>query len=641
MAIHDLLSPDDEERLRQKMEKEFQMADVHTSNWKSAVENVWRDYLFPEPAQDRVKVRKIWNNLKIRKAIFLSDALQVTNVPMTWVLGQTVADNWNKVLKHNYKSMWIRAKYEEVLVDDGLQGVWCLTVDGWNDHDQEPIVSYVDSRLTYPDPKNWRGNEMRFFGTLLRKNILELEADTAYDQERIAQVRLQKSIELDQIDRANNRIKWFTDTDVWDELVDVYNHITIFKSSKDKEHHLYLTSWGADRVTLIRVVKMRALTDTEKADPSKITLGVQLFRANPIKWSYAGASLIDEIGQYQDLETLLTNLQIHQAIEAGLWGKTFIDSALGIDVDDVATPWAAVIPYTTADPQKNAANSIINEVPRPNNPAVQNGLVMLQTLAQEWSSTGSALVQWQSLWGSQTKAEVQTLQQNINQGISLMASNYMESLVGLWSDVMRSYAVNMSPQRKKSIVTIDDGDKAESFGFKKNEFVPKWAVYITIKSASEERIKKEKSFAILTTVIGTLKQSVKPWSTQDIIIDRAFIDQSGIQGMKWETIHPLDRDERIAKDNVQLLNVNIKLKTKPQPWEDHNVYINEYRTGLQTDARDKAIELREQALEQEPPKPTTEEELGGGWGVAQSIWASMIASDNAQWQNPSISDVAA
>ena len=55
---------------------------------------------------------------------------------------------------------------------------------------------------------------MRFFGTLLRKNIYELESDTAYDQERVAQVKLQRSTELDQIDRANNDIKGFTDTDV-------------------------------------------------------------------------------------------------------------------------------------------------------------------------------------------------------------------------------------------------------------------------------------------------------------------------------------------------------------------------------------------------------------------------------------------
>jgi len=118
-----MFTPADEDKLRNKMEKEFQMADTHTSNWKNDVEDVGRDYLFPEPEQDRVKVRKVWNNLKIRKSIFLSDELQVTNVPMDGILGQSIAENGDKILKANYKSMNIRAKYEEVLVDDAMQGI--------------------------------------------------------------------------------------------------------------------------------------------------------------------------------------------------------------------------------------------------------------------------------------------------------------------------------------------------------------------------------------------------------------------------------------------------------------------------------------------------------------------------------------
>tara|TARA_R110000851_G_scaffold313964_1_gene475804 strand:+ start:535 stop:795 length:261 start_codon:yes stop_codon:yes gene_type:complete len=82
MNISEIFTQADEESLRVKVQKEYQMADVHTSNWKSEVENVGRDYLFPEPEQDKVKVRKVWNNLKIRKSIFLSDELQITNVPM-------------------------------------------------------------------------------------------------------------------------------------------------------------------------------------------------------------------------------------------------------------------------------------------------------------------------------------------------------------------------------------------------------------------------------------------------------------------------------------------------------------------------------------------------------------------------------
>jgi len=49
------------------------------------------------------------------------------------------------------------------------------------------------------------------------------------------------------------------------------------------------------------------------------------------------------------------------------------------------------------------------------------------------------------------------------------------------------------------------------------------------------------------------------------MIDRAFVDQSGVQGLDSTTIHPLTRDERIAYDNLELLNSDMMLKTKPAP----------------------------------------------------------------------------
>jgi hypothetical protein len=80
---------------------------------------------------------------------------------------------------------------------------------------------------------------------------------------------------------------------------------------------------------------MRPLTDGERADPSTINFGVILFRSKPIKGSYAGVSLIDDVGQYQDIETLLFNLQIHKAKLESLGGKTYVNTALGVDFDDV------------------------------------------------------------------------------------------------------------------------------------------------------------------------------------------------------------------------------------------------------------------------------------------------------------------
>lgn len=629
----------DETKLKAKMIQEYSAADNYTRTWKDDTEDLSAKYLLPKPKEDRIKVRKVLNNLTIRLATFISDEMQVTNMPMWWVLWAETASNANKVFEANFKSMNIKSKYREALIDDAIQWVWCLAIDGYNNHTQEPIVSYIDSRLTFPDPKNWQDNKMRFFWTKVRKNWFELSSDDAYDQERLAKVKLFIDEDQEEIDRANNDVKDFQDTTYNTDLVDLYNHITVFQSEEDKTPCLYLSSWGNWQEDLVRAVKIRALTDWELADPSTIDFWVKLFRAKPLKWSYAWVSLIDDVWQYQDIETLLTNLQIEQAKFAAVWGKTFVDDRLWIDIDDLANnswPWD-VIPYASTDPNINAANWIREEQTRPVNPITSNTIVMLNQLAQLADPSWNSQVQWISQGWQQTKAEVQILQQNLNQVLSYMASNYMDSLRGLWESIYRSYAANMSSQRKKTIVVVD-WNKVDAYWFKKNEFITQWDIYIVVKSKVQEDIKKKQDFAVLLSVIWTLKQSVKPWSTQDIIIDRMLIEKSGIRGLKAESIHPYTREERVAYSNLEILNRDIELKTKPVAWEDHNVFINIYKTWLDTDARNKAIRQREKILEAEPEQSAAPEEWNKASWVAQQLWASMLAWEQA-WQVPSIADV--
>ena len=633
------LSQSDKDKLQTKVSREYGRADMYTKSWKEEVKNLWHNYLLPKPWQDKIKIRKVLNNLNIRLATFLSDELEVTNVPMNGVLGRETAENCDKVFQAMFDSAKIKNKYREALIDDALQWVGVLAVDGWNDYKQEPIVSYIDSRLCFPDPKNWQDNTMTFFGTKLRKSVYELESDEAYDQEALKTCRFMQDSDIKDIDRANNGIKGFNeDIQGSEDLVEIYNHLTIFKSEEDEKHCIYLTTWGVNRSILLRCLKLRPLNDGEIADPSTVDFGVKLFRAKPIKGSFAGASLVDDVGQFQDIETLLTNLQIRQSQEAGLGGKTYVNTELGVDLDDVANntgPWD-VIPFTPINPNINAQTGIYREQSMPVNPIIQNTIQYLDNLSQEADPSGSALAQGQTMSGSQTKAEIQTLQQNINHILSYMAGNYMDSLRGLWESVYRSFATNMSNQRIKEIVVVNTNGQADSFGFKKREFIANGEIYIKIKSKAQENIKKKQDFSVLLAVIGTLKQSVQPWSYQDTLINRLLVDKSGINGIDSLTLYPLTPDERKAFANLEILNRNQNLKTKPQVGEPHEVYINIYKLGIRTEAQERAIRDREIALESEPKQETQMPQQSSG--VAQQLGASMLSSDMAN-KVPSTQDV--
>tara|TARA_R110000744_G_scaffold203082_2_gene321962 strand:- start:178 stop:612 length:435 start_codon:yes stop_codon:yes gene_type:complete len=143
----------------------------------------------------------------------LHDEIQVKNISSNGQLGQELAENANKMYEYNFESMGIKNKYREALMDDGLTGVGCLAVDSWNDYEQEPMVSYIDSRLTYPDPKNWQDNTMRFFGTKLRKSLYELESDEAYNQTVLQKIKMLEDMDISEVESDNNSIKDFNDTE--------------------------------------------------------------------------------------------------------------------------------------------------------------------------------------------------------------------------------------------------------------------------------------------------------------------------------------------------------------------------------------------------------------------------------------------
>jgi hypothetical protein len=104
-----------------------------------------------------------------------------------------------------------------------------MAVDGWNDHTQEPILSYVDARLCYPDPSNWQDSNLMYFGTKIKKTYWELINDEAYDINQVNKVKLTIDAEQTQVNRADGNVKGFTEVQNNENLIELYNHITIFK----------------------------------------------------------------------------------------------------------------------------------------------------------------------------------------------------------------------------------------------------------------------------------------------------------------------------------------------------------------------------------------------------------------------------
>ena len=142
---------------------------------------------------------------------------------------------------------------------------------------------------------------------------------------RLSEVEDFSSGELRLNDVAYNNANRTINQTAQDGLVDLYEHFTIYDGKK------WLTTWACNRTKLIRCVEIEPLTAAEKAKPDKVRFPVQLHRRKVKLNSFFGVSIADEILQFQDAVSVLTNLQLIQARIAALGPDKFIDQNLGID----------------------------------------------------------------------------------------------------------------------------------------------------------------------------------------------------------------------------------------------------------------------------------------------------------------------
>lgn len=610
----------------------------HVENKRSEIEERMHKLLM-KPEAWKVKVHKVWKNLNLRKAIFLRDEVDVTLVQDNGALWMKLADYAKKVIKFDVEDMDFRADKEQIITDDWMAGLGAVMIDWYDEVEQQPIRTVVNPLLCYGDPRAWNTSNMRYFGTEIEKQTGDLtEWGWYYNLDKIKDEWTCSSQEIEDFQRSRNSANRTRYIISKKGLVHVINHITTYNGK------LYLSTWDAACNVNIRCIELRELTNKEKRRTDKVNLGVTIYRAKPIPYSFFGASLFDEVEQYQDLDTLMVNMQIQQALRVGRWPNKYIDSRLGMDIDAIINkPLAgATIEYAPdMNSQVDARNGITIEPTENVSQFPTQVRQLIDWLADETLGYNGQLPMGNSVGGSQTKAEIQTLQQNINEQLGMIADNYLNSDKNYFMSHIRCYASNMPDTAKKAVVLFE-ADKQDSYSLKKSEFIPNGKIQIYVTSKVQEDIRDKQDFAILSTVIQTLLPNLEQGSTKFYETLRLYVDKAGVKNLKGISLFPLSKTERKAQAVIEAINLEEYDKELfwPEEWDKFEDIIALIEQAIDNKYKDKAL-LDYQIMRDRFEEVTPEAPQVAGQANAQSnaMTANMLASQTNS--NPSLSNIAA
>lgn len=574
-----------EEALKAQVHREYEQGFNHVREERERKRDILEKVLPVTIPDGQVRVNLLWKNIQLENALFLNDEIDIKFIAPDGVLSRELVKNMELVAKYDNVEMDLYELREDIINQNALYGLAATCVDWWDSDEKQPIADSIDPLSIIPDPKNWRGSKMRFIGFERRVTKEYLENNTAFKNlERLKDTGYQnpETRKTEQSIRDANNTNTISSDMEW--YVDIYDHYTIYDGKK------WLTTWGNGIDVLIRCVEIEPLTDAEKQKPNKVKFPIQLHRRKPKINSFFGVSIADEILQYQDAISQLTNLQLLQARQHALWPDKFVDQNLGIDVSLLANklPGWRIIPVRA---NGNIWNSIYNDVPV--NPSQFPAQMKQEMTALSQETTGANnLAFGQSIKGSQTKAEVQTLMQNTNQILSYIASNYLRGQKSYWQAHYRAYCLYMGSKDKK-VISLWQNGKNISASLKKKEFIGDGKVSIYVTSKSQQAIQNQKDFAKMISIANLYLANMKPWYAMNQFL-RKLGDSLGVDGFDSMMYIQPSIDEEIAMRNLDLLNDNIEI-SPPEPGEDFKTYLDIYKQALDTPAKFKAIAMYEEA----------------------------------------------
>lgn len=560
--------------------------------------------------EGNVRIPLVKKNIEIENAIFLQDEIAIQAI-VTWISWENIQENINKVLKYDYSNMWIFYMWEKVINHNAFYWLSATVVDSWDNEEKQPINWVINPLNLIIDPNNYSWSKCRFIW--VRRRVSEDFLDSNIFNKKQVEELKNNSVEDSEITRTQERIDSHKNQryvrEEW--LFDIYDHFMIWKWKK------ILTTWSADIGILIRYEELAVLTEAEKLCVDWVEFMIQLHRRKPQFWRITWTSIVEEVKNFQDIVTQLTNNQLKNARINSLWPDMFIDDQLWLDTKMMSRdqPWARVFPVSNKNWIDLQRWITYNQAP-PLSQEIANIKYEMEQRAEESTSISKQKF-WISQQWWQTKAESQILEQNSNKIIGWIASNYLRGYQSYWLAHYKSYVNNMW-RGKKNIASFNKW-KSESLSLSRKDFVVDWKVQINLVSKNQETLENDKEFNKLIIIINSILPNITEKYPKDKLL-RLLASKGNIREFDAKDFIMLSRDEKHARANLELLNLDIEVPW-PSIWEDANVFLDIYSEAIDTKAKKKAIleyELYADSF-QNKPQAWIEQWV---WN-AQVLWSAM------------------
>ena len=568
-----------QEKLSWKVQREYQMWFTHIQSELDRKRTILDKVLDPNLPEWQIRIPLLWKNIQLENSLFLTDDINIEFLTNWGILGKEVMKNANLVAKYDDTDMDLYEMREDIVNYNSVYWLAATIIDARDEDEKQPISDIINPLNLIIDPKNYKGSKMRFIWVRRRVSYERLKETAWFDKSQVEKIENTTDEEITKTERASNNANNQRNIEDNEWMADIYDHFMVYNWMK------VLTTWWANNTTLIRYIEIEPLTSSEKLKPAKVKFPIQLHRRKPKLWSVCWVSIADEVLVFQDLISQLTNLQILNARIQALWPDIFIDDKLGLDTTIMWQwrPWWRVLPISNKSwmPTQNGIYAFT-----PPDPSQYTDL-LIQKLEQRAEETTSVTKQsfWVSQTGQQTKAEIQTLQQNANQILAWISNNYLRGQKEYRTAHYRSYALNMW-KGKKSISMFQKWT-AMSLELSKKDFIADWKVQVVVISKNQQAIENDKEFNKLTFISNLYLPNITSEYAKNELL-RLMWDKSNVRDFDSKKYIRESVDEMKATARLELLNMDIEVPN-PSLGENPDVFLDIYKQAMNTDAKAKAM----------------------------------------------------